>query len=81
MHESDFIRIWYKYHVKTLASTSYQNILPIIPSFFQVLTKISIMVTIAVPGGTGGVGRTVMDAVNNTGKHKAIALSRKVSLM
>ncbi|KAF2678502.1 NAD(P)-binding protein [Lentithecium fluviatile CBS 122367] len=35
------------------------------------------MVVIAVPGGTGGVGRTIMDALRDSGKHTAIALSRK----
>jgi uncharacterized protein YbjT (DUF2867 family) len=37
------------------------------------------MVNVAIPGGTGGVGRSILDAVHDTGKHKVIALSRKVS--
>ncbi|KAL9087171.1 MAG: hypothetical protein Q9165_006822 [Trypethelium subeluteriae] len=35
------------------------------------------MVTVAVPGGTGGVGRTIVDAVRQTRKHIAITISRK----
>ena len=37
------------------------------------------MVTVAVAGGLGGVGRTIADAVNESKKHKAITLTRKVS--
>jgi hypothetical protein len=40
---------------------------------------IAAMVNVAIPGGTGGVGRSILDAVHDTGKHKVIALSRKVS--
>lgn len=38
------------------------------------------MVVVAVAGGTGGVGRTVLDAIAKAGEHKAIVLSRTVSL-
>lgn len=38
------------------------------------------MVTVAVAGGTGGVGRTVLDAIARSGEHNAIVLSRTVSL-
>ncbi|EFQ97952.1 hypothetical protein MGYG_00988 [Nannizzia gypsea CBS 118893] len=34
------------------------------------------MVVVAVAGGTGGVGQTVLDAIAKSGKHKAIVLSR-----
>ncbi|KAI2623010.1 hypothetical protein GGS26DRAFT_600627 [Hypomontagnella submonticulosa] len=34
------------------------------------------MVTVAVAGGTGGVGRTVLDAIARSGEHNAIVLSR-----
>ncbi|KAK2839265.1 hypothetical protein FQN49_006314 [Arthroderma sp. PD_2] len=34
------------------------------------------MVVVAVAGGTGGVGRTVLDAIAKSGEHKAIVLSR-----
>lgn len=37
------------------------------------------MVVVAVAGGTGGVGRTVLDAIAKAGEHKAIVLSRTVS--
>ncbi|WAO90212.1 NAD(P)-bd-dom domain-containing protein [Fusarium falciforme] len=37
------------------------------------------MVNIAVAGGTGGVGRTIIDALKDNPKHKAIILSRTVS--
>lgn len=37
------------------------------------------MVVVAVAGGTGGVGRTVLDAIAKSGEHKAIVLSRTVS--
>ncbi|KAF2640795.1 NAD(P)-binding protein [Massarina eburnea CBS 473.64] len=36
------------------------------------------MVFIAVVGGTGGVGKTLVDAFNADGKHEVIVLSRKV---
>ena len=38
------------------------------------------MVVVAIAGGTGGVGRTVLDAIAEAGEHKAIVLSRTVSL-
>ena len=38
------------------------------------------MVVVAIAGGTGGVGRTVSDAIMEAGEHKAIVLSRTVSL-
>lgn len=34
---------------------------------------------IAVAGGTGQVGQTIVDALIASGKHQAIILSRKVS--
>lgn len=37
------------------------------------------MVVVAVAGGTGGLGRTVLDAIAKAGKHEAIVLSRTVS--
>lgn len=37
------------------------------------------MVVVAVAGGTGAVGRTVLDAVAKSGEHTAIVLSRTVS--
>lgn len=37
------------------------------------------MVVVAIAGGTGSVGRTVLDAIADTGEHKAIVLSRTVS--
>lgn len=37
------------------------------------------MVVVAIAGGTGGVGRTVVDAIAEAGEHKAIVLSRTVS--
>ena len=37
------------------------------------------MVVVAVAGGTGGVGRTVLDAIAKAGEHRAIVLSRTVS--
>lgn len=38
----------------------------------------TIMAVVAVAGGTGGVGRTVLDAIAKSGRHKAIVLSRGV---
>ena len=38
------------------------------------------MVVVAVAGGTGGLGRTVVDAIAQAGVHKAIVLSRTVKL-
>ncbi|KAI0540450.1 hypothetical protein GGR58DRAFT_130197 [Xylaria digitata] len=37
------------------------------------------MVVVAVAGGTGGVGRTVLDAIATSGEHQAIVLSRTVA--
>jgi saccharopine dehydrogenase-like NADP-dependent oxidoreductase len=37
------------------------------------------MVVVAVAGGTGGLGRTVLDAIADSGEHNAIVLSRTVS--
>ena len=37
------------------------------------------MVVVAIAGGTGGVGRTVLDAIAESGEHNAIVLSRTVS--
>jgi NAD dependent epimerase/dehydratase family enzyme len=37
------------------------------------------MVVVAVAGGTGGVGRTLLDAIAKAGEHTAIVLSRTVS--
>ncbi|KAF2129549.1 NAD(P)-binding protein [Dothidotthia symphoricarpi CBS 119687] len=36
------------------------------------------MVVVAVMGGTGSVGRTIVDALKEDGKHKVIVLARKV---
>lgn len=36
------------------------------------------MVVVAI-AGTGGVGRTILDAIHKSGEHKAIVLSRTVS--
>ncbi|KID73971.1 Oxidoreductase swnN [Metarhizium brunneum] len=38
------------------------------------------MVVVAVAGGTGGVGRTVLDAIAKSGQHQAIVLSRTTSI-
>ncbi|KJK74450.1 hypothetical protein H634G_10357 [Metarhizium anisopliae BRIP 53293] len=38
------------------------------------------MVVVAVAGGTGGVGRTVLDAIAKSGQHQAIVLSRITSV-
>jgi aspartate-semialdehyde dehydrogenase len=36
------------------------------------------MVVVAVVGGTGSVGKTIVDAFKEDGKHKVIVLARKV---
>jgi hypothetical protein len=36
------------------------------------------MVTVAVAGGTGNVGRTIVDALEKSQKHDVIVLTRKV---
>lgn len=38
------------------------------------------MAIVAVPGGTGNVGRAIVDAIVATGKHQVKILSRKVLL-
>ncbi|KAI0421373.1 hypothetical protein F5X98DRAFT_390531 [Xylaria grammica] len=38
------------------------------------------MVVVAVAGGTGGVGRAVLDAIAESGKHQAIVLSRTAAV-
>lgn len=37
------------------------------------------MVTVAVAGGAGNVGRSIVDALKESPNHKVIVLSRKVS--
>jgi hypothetical protein len=37
------------------------------------------MVNVAVAGGTGGVGRAILDVISTTDKHQAFVLSRKAS--
>lgn len=39
------------------------------------------MSVIAVAGGTGGVGRAIVDALNGTGKFEVVVLSRKACFM
>ena len=39
------------------------------------------MVRVAIAGGTGGLGRTLTEAIAETGKHQVYVLSRKVCLM
>jgi uncharacterized protein YbjT (DUF2867 family) len=39
------------------------------------------MVTVAVAGGTGKVGRTIVEAIVAAGKHEVVVLSREVSLL
>lgn len=36
------------------------------------------MVIVAVAGGTGAVGRTIVDAMVGSGNHKVFVLSRRV---
>jgi short-subunit dehydrogenase involved in D-alanine esterification of teichoic acids len=36
------------------------------------------MVTVAIAGGTGGIGRTIAEVVKANQNHKVIILSRKV---
>jgi len=36
------------------------------------------MAIVAVAGGTGNIGRTIVDAILATGKHQVKVLSRKV---
>jgi predicted dinucleotide-binding enzyme len=38
------------------------------------------MVTVAVIGGTGNVGKTIVDAFLADGKHEVIVITRKVRL-
>lgn len=38
------------------------------------------MVVVAIAGGTGNLGKTVLDAIAKSGQHEAIVLSRTVSL-
>lgn len=37
------------------------------------------MVKVAIAGGTGDVGRTIVEVIRNDSKHEAIVLARKVS--
>jgi uncharacterized protein YbjT (DUF2867 family) len=37
------------------------------------------MVTVAVAGGTGNVGRTIVDALKKSQKHEVLLLTRRVS--
>lgn len=38
------------------------------------------MVTVAVAGGTGGIGRTIVEELVSQQKHKLLILGRKVNL-
>lgn len=38
------------------------------------------MVVVAIAGGSGGVGRTILDAIAESGEHNAMVFSRTVSL-
>ena len=38
------------------------------------------MVVVAVVGGTGNVGKTIVDGLKNEGNHEVIVLGRKVSI-
>jgi uncharacterized protein YbjT (DUF2867 family) len=39
------------------------------------------MVTVAVAGGTGGIGRTIVEELVRQGKHQVLILSRKVLIL
>lgn len=39
------------------------------------------MPVVAVAGGTGGIGRTIVEEIVATGKHEVKILSRKVSIV
>lgn len=45
---------------------------------YEQLDNHPIMVNVAIAGGTGGVGRTILEILNESPKHKAFVLSRKV---
>ena len=64
------IETWYLTSFRKLPSTHEYRFL-----YFLTFT----MVVVAVAGGTGGLGRTVLDAIAKAGVHKAIVLSRTVS--
>ena len=52
-----------------------------LPSALNCATSVNhTMVVVAIAGGTGAVGRTVLDAIAKAGEHDAIVLSRTVSL-
>lgn len=57
----------------------FQNLAPLQQCSLPIVL-VSTMVVVAVAGGTGGVGRTVLDAIAKSGQHQAIVLSRTVSL-
>jgi hypothetical protein len=42
------------------------------------ILKVARMVKVAVAGGTGGLGRTIVDALEASSEHDYIILSRKV---
>lgn len=58
----------------------FQNLAPL-HQYSLPIVLVSTMVVVAVAGGTGGVGRTVLDAIAKSGQHQAIVLSRIVSLL
>jgi NAD(P)-dependent dehydrogenase (short-subunit alcohol dehydrogenase family) len=39
------------------------------------------MITVAVAGGTGGIGKTIVEELARQGKYKVLVLSRKVPLL
>lgn len=38
------------------------------------------MIVVAVAGGTGGIGRAIVNSIIRNAKHKVVILARKVSL-
>jgi hypothetical protein len=58
----------------TLNFESNRTVFPVIHNYY------STMVTVAVAGGTGNVGRTIVDALKKSQKHDVIVLTRKVKV-
>jgi nucleoside-diphosphate-sugar epimerase len=49
--------------------------------FFYIITTISpsVMITVAIAGGTGGIGKTIVEELASVKKYNIVVLSRTVS--
>jgi short-subunit dehydrogenase len=48
--------------------------------FYNIITiSLSVMITVAIAGGTGGIGKTIVEELASVKKYNIVVLSRTVS--